>query len=1130
MTAEIQNEIELLKASAGGDSLAFETIVKKYQAFICAITFSATGNVEKSEELAQEIFVTVWKDLAQLKDLSRFRSWLATVARNIVKNSFRSRQRDPMSKAVPIDKMEDAAAKDCEPAETAITKERQVVVRQALERIPEIYREPLVLFYRQEQSIKQVAEQLELSEEAVRQRLSRGRNLLKEQLAAMLETTISGTGPGKAFTAMVMGSVTALAVKTWGATAASAGATQTATGSLIASTAAKVLTVAAAVAVSTGAVLTYKMMRKTQEDPALPKPAYTISAQERTSNPDKTTALKSEDINHQTPLPQRYTSDQNDPVRVATLLAAPSEIQKTKNKPADYIDWQPNRLDADDGNYSHLVFVKEDTAAGSDIRTLVVAQKQDCGWKIQTVHSEKSYEWSILAVARGKVYCLIGYRGEMFEVDLNSGDRRLVAGNLKHLHLHPSGRLYCFRGDKLVVYDFEHCAFRNIMGRPFDSHLSDYTRIAVSPNERVLAYPELGTFEKWSRAQDLAGAEPIPADNDEVRLVIVDLASGKQTRMPIPFTSPFGKGGGSLHNFPPPIIWMDSNTVLVVRKDRDYCGVAVIEITTGMMWDVAGLPRGHETTPNLGIDKDRQVRLYLTKEKITSTHAIDFDKGLLFETNPLGPFFEFTYIGAERHITFQHKPIEESGRATSVTLTPDERKLAWTRLVPDWRRKGVYVCDSNAPHVQKVSDDYINTGPMWVSDSDVLNQEPPELPAGWQRITTEPWSPEPPDNRPTDVVRERPTLGDVLALTISTDKHEYKQHEPVMLTVRIKNKTDSDLIFETGKGRSTALRVSVLRGRGGGLVGFGRGQERFPPDPLVLGPSESVSYTDIIEPYMLGDHTVGARLRYSSAQWPGRVNAEPIEFMVRESADYNRLLKEKFDRQIECLRSDLPTQGGARGWARKLGPDALQYLIAELEDSNDMKFCKRLSWALKGMVSPQALPFLRKCLTHEMKGDYEAILDTLLILYQNSQAPDEALDLLILGLSHPNPRVRANASERIRVIKDPRVAQAFAECVTDDNEETASNAGRYLAVAEGLDLANWFALAAEHPTYARFVAARSIIDQLEKQWQVTCGDLPALAPEDFSNTSPELDELAGIIRGWETWARKNPNYSSQFFK
>ncbi|MHC4692527.1 MAG: sigma-70 family RNA polymerase sigma factor [Planctomycetota bacterium] len=289
MSKKIPNEIEFLKASTKGDITAFETIVKKYQSFICAITFSATGDVEKSEELAQEAFISAWKDLSQLQDLTKFRSWIGSIARNIIKNSFRSQKRDLISKSASMDEVEDVGFKDSGPVETAITKERQAVVRQALQQIPSKYSEPLVLFYRQQQSVKEVAEQLELSEAVVRQRLSRGRKLLKEQVAAMVETTISRTGPKKVFTTAVIASITGMLVK--GSAVAAAGiaaASETpATAGLttvMSSITAKIIAAAAVTAIGVGAVVTYSHMTKPEQEPDLSQAPITIRQQEERQN------------------------------------------------------------------------------------------------------------------------------------------------------------------------------------------------------------------------------------------------------------------------------------------------------------------------------------------------------------------------------------------------------------------------------------------------------------------------------------------------------------------------------------------------------------------------------------------------------------------------------------------------------------------------------------------------------------------------------------------------------------------------------------------------------------------------------------------------------------------------------
>ena len=269
-------EVELLQASIKGSTTAFEAIVKKYQSLICAITYSATVDLEKSEELAHQAFIKAWTNLSQLNDLTSFRAWLCTIARNIIRNYFRDKKRDIVSQAASIDKMGDISSESFKPIEKIINKQQQAVIHQALEQIPEKYRAPLVLFYRQDQSIKKVAEQLELSEEAVKTQISRGRKMLKQQVAAMVETTISRTAPGKAFTTAVIASVAAMAIKGSAVTAASVIATTASKAGITASVTtvmsgvtAKIITAAAVVAVTVGTAFVYKQMTESGQTPEI---------------------------------------------------------------------------------------------------------------------------------------------------------------------------------------------------------------------------------------------------------------------------------------------------------------------------------------------------------------------------------------------------------------------------------------------------------------------------------------------------------------------------------------------------------------------------------------------------------------------------------------------------------------------------------------------------------------------------------------------------------------------------------------------------------------------------------------------------------------------------------------------
>ncbi|MGB2865974.1 MAG: sigma-70 family RNA polymerase sigma factor, partial [Sedimentisphaerales bacterium] len=265
MLDSTSSEIELLKASMKGDTVAFGAVVKKYQSLVCAITFSATANLDKSEELAHEAFIRAWTNIAQLKDLTKFRAWLCSIVRNVIRNYIRDKKRDVVGQAASLQKTTEISSLKSEPLEVVIDKEQQAVIRKALGDIPESYREPLILFYREQKSVKQVAKLLELSEDAAKMRVFRGRRLLKDQISAMVEDTVGRTGPGKAFTAGVVASIAGMAIEGSGvATAVGIGAAASTTGAtviiktIMSGMSAKIIAAAAVVAIGVGAVVTYK--------------------------------------------------------------------------------------------------------------------------------------------------------------------------------------------------------------------------------------------------------------------------------------------------------------------------------------------------------------------------------------------------------------------------------------------------------------------------------------------------------------------------------------------------------------------------------------------------------------------------------------------------------------------------------------------------------------------------------------------------------------------------------------------------------------------------------------------------------------------------------------------------------
>jgi RNA polymerase sigma factor (sigma-70 family) len=233
------SDADLVRSSLNGTSAAFAEIVARYQALISSLTYSATGSLARSEDLAQEVFVAAWKDLGQLREPEKLRPWLCGIARRLAASARRHEGREPACAARELeDDLHSAAAG---PAEQAISREEESILWRSLEQIPETYREPLILFYREEQSVDRVAAALDLSADTAKQRLSRGRKMLKEQVALFVEGALRQSTPGRAFTMAVITSLPLMTASASGATIGAAAVKSGSAATALGSTAAGVL-------------------------------------------------------------------------------------------------------------------------------------------------------------------------------------------------------------------------------------------------------------------------------------------------------------------------------------------------------------------------------------------------------------------------------------------------------------------------------------------------------------------------------------------------------------------------------------------------------------------------------------------------------------------------------------------------------------------------------------------------------------------------------------------------------------------------------------------------------------------------------------------------------------------------
>lgn len=191
-----------------------------------SIVLAVLRDFDASRDVAQDVFLAAWRDLPKLQNSASFLPWLRQIARNRSHHVLRSRIRARPYEAQDVDEAVMSSVPDGRPGVDAalLAAEDRRLVTEGLDRLPDEAREVLLLFYREDQSVRQVAALLDVSEDAVKQRLSRARAALRKDLLETLATTLRRTAPGSSFTAAV-----AMAISASAPPAAAAAAT---TGSL----------------------------------------------------------------------------------------------------------------------------------------------------------------------------------------------------------------------------------------------------------------------------------------------------------------------------------------------------------------------------------------------------------------------------------------------------------------------------------------------------------------------------------------------------------------------------------------------------------------------------------------------------------------------------------------------------------------------------------------------------------------------------------------------------------------------------------------------------------------------------------------------------------------------------------
>jgi RNA polymerase sigma factor (sigma-70 family) len=201
-------DAELVAQSRRGSREAFGRIVRRYQGMVAGVIYSVCGDLHRSEDLAQETFLSAWKSLSAISEAEKLAPWLCQIARRKAVDFQRANHREKLrlSQAFPVLD----AVEPISPPQEALEKEEREMLWRILSELPQRYRETMVLYYRQGKSTATVALATGLTEDAVRQRLARGRDMLRDQIAETLERNLARSAPTPAFAIAVLAALPAL--------------------------------------------------------------------------------------------------------------------------------------------------------------------------------------------------------------------------------------------------------------------------------------------------------------------------------------------------------------------------------------------------------------------------------------------------------------------------------------------------------------------------------------------------------------------------------------------------------------------------------------------------------------------------------------------------------------------------------------------------------------------------------------------------------------------------------------------------------------------------------------------------------------------------------------------------------
>jgi RNA polymerase sigma-70 factor (ECF subfamily) len=182
-------DAEVMLRVKAGDESAFEYLVQKYRRAMVGFMFRMSHNAAAAEDLAQEVFLRVYRSRSGYEASAKFTTWLYRIATNLAVNHARDTRHERPENMVSLDEPDEETGTTMDVADSSLTveqnilkRERMAAIRAKVLSLPERQRLAVIMHKYQQMDYKQIAEVLKLSESATKSLLFRAYETLREQL------------------------------------------------------------------------------------------------------------------------------------------------------------------------------------------------------------------------------------------------------------------------------------------------------------------------------------------------------------------------------------------------------------------------------------------------------------------------------------------------------------------------------------------------------------------------------------------------------------------------------------------------------------------------------------------------------------------------------------------------------------------------------------------------------------------------------------------------------------------------------------------------------------------------------------------------------------------------------------